>query len=742
MKKKLNCLLLLLGLALVVSPMMLSCSDNDETTATPDGPAGKPHPTVPTPIKWVENEVDGGTWGVGIKVLKTTSNNFVFECTPGDKVQSYRLDVYPLCRMYNYLLENCDEDPTDEEIEELIQEALFNSQGAGAYTFSKGLLGDNYSKAEFDWANSQYAQSEIVPGAEYLIITIGCNDEDGRSPADMKICYLKTPEEDVIGSPRVDIEVKTSYRAASVKCIPNEDCKYFYQFCLNTEPIDEYIDAYGEDMYIDFMRHTTVEAEKAPEVPEENLPYVIDFGYTADAKQSITATTIGLDENKNKGEYVRKDFHLKEIPEVTDEAECKLEVTKIGASIVSMNLKMEKSCYAAFYRVFDEGVWTANYKEAYENADKETMTSLARQLDEEGWGIKNINFNQGGSYTASDYQYELFPNSNYYIAYIGRNQYGQLSDVKVVPFKTISRVTDNPAACKAELDITISDFQRTSLKLNYSYNQETAVYYHQYIMTPDLLEEENKEKLVEYLMSEDSNVWYGDANDRNSSFTWTGLDPATEYTFAYMAEDWNGVLSEVKIVKGTTEAIIAGPNPEMKLEGYMSEIGNFTVKFSIVKDVAKQFYAIIEDEYSADGDYTYEECMDVWKEYCLENGLSGVNSSISSYGHTKDAKRLVALCVPYGEDAEGNPVIGDLYTLFYDKDKGIITDPSVLFPDAPKLKSGMQGAVKPQVVKKENRVPAKLIVNKPVNVNTPGIVKSGNVIYLDMKKLGRHPHSK
>ena len=32
-------------------------------------------------------------------------------------------------------------------------------------------------------------------------------------------------------------------------------------------------------------------------------------------------------------------------------------------------------------------------------------------------------------------------------------------------------------------------------------------------------------------------------------------------------------------------------------------------------------------------------------------------------------KRLVALCVPIGADADGNEVIGDLYTVFYDKEK-------------------------------------------------------------------------
>lgn len=364
----------------------------------------------------------------------------------------------------------------------------------------------------------------------------------------------------------------------------------------------------------------------------------------------------------------------------------RFENSKTGASIVNMDVKLESTCYAMFYRVFSEADWAP-----YKNADKATMTALAQALDQEGWGIKNMNFSQEGSYATTDYQYDLAPNSSYVVAYVGRNEYGQLSEVKNKTFSTKARVTDNPQASKATIDITISDPGRTSLKLNYSYNQEAAVYYHQYIMTPDLLEEGNKAELIKYLLSADSNIWPANTNGGVESFTWTGLDPATEYTFAYMAEDWDGVLTDVKIVKATTEAIVAGPNPKMELSAYMSELGNFTVQFSIVKDVAKIYHTIIEDEYSASGDYTYKECMDVWKDFCLNSGLTTVNSTTQSYDKTGEAKRLVALCVPIGADDEGNEVFGDLYTVFYDKEKGIITDPSVLFPDAPKVKKGNKG---------------------------------------------------
>lgn len=739
MKKNLFSLLLMLGLFLVVSPMVLSCSDSDEPVVEPDKPEipDLPLPPNPTPIKWSENEVVGGERGVSVKVTSTTEHTFVFECTPGAKVQSYRMDIYPLCRMYNYLFESVGAgvQATEEEVEDLIMKAVYNSEGAGAYTFSRATLGDSYPKAEFDWANSKYSQSEIVPGAEYLIITVGCNDEGGQNPADMNICYLKTPIQSVIGSPRVDIDVTPSYQAVGIQYLPNTDSKYYYQFCGDTEPIDAFIDTYGQQMYIDFMRHWVKNAEDA-QVPEENLYYVVDFGYTADPTRMITATSIGLDENKTPGEYVRQDFHLKEIKQDAEKPECKLAVSRIGASRIDIDVEMEKNCIAMFYRVFTLEDWAP-----YENADDATMTALAQALDQEGWGVKNTNFAQEGSFTGTDFQFDLAPNTAHVIAYIGRNEYGQLSEkVKLVPFVTKARVTDTPEASEASIDITISEQGRTSLTLDYEYNKETAVFYHQYIMTPDLLEEDSKAELIKYLLSQDSNVWVAkEGKDRNKL---AGLDPATEYTFAYMAEDWNGVLTDVKIVKGVTEAIIAGPNPTMTVNAYMSEKGNFTFQYSIVKDVAKIYHTILEDTYSASGDYTYQECMKVWKEHCIEYGLTSLNSGIQSYDRTSQAKRLVALCVPTGADSDGNEVIGDLYTVFYDKDKGIITDPSVLFPDAPKSVKGIIGTVKPQVIKKDGRIPANMITREKVQQKSPGAMMSGNTIYLDLKKLGKHPHAK
>ena len=98
MKKKLLSLLLLLGLVLVISPMVLSCSDKDEQqTVDPENPKepDTPLPPVPTPIKWVENEVDGGVRSKFMQqsIIQFIENlNIVFPKEQEQYVYSYILN--------------------------------------------------------------------------------------------------------------------------------------------------------------------------------------------------------------------------------------------------------------------------------------------------------------------------------------------------------------------------------------------------------------------------------------------------------------------------------------------------------------------------------------------------------------------------------------------------------------------------------------------------------------------------
>ena len=68
---------------------------------------------------------------------------------------------------------------------------------------------------------------------------------------------------------------------------------------------------------------------------------------------------------------------------------------------------LQKNCVAMFYRIFSASDWAP-----YENGDEATMTALAQALDQEGWGVKNTNFAQEGSFKGTQFQYDLAPNTS------------------------------------------------------------------------------------------------------------------------------------------------------------------------------------------------------------------------------------------------------------------------------------------------------------------------------------------
>ena len=127
--KKYFSFLLLLGMLVAVSPIFSGCSDDNTETPQPEPEPTPDVPDNPTPIQWDEMEAKAGERGVGIKVTNLSENDFSFELTPGANVQSYRMDVYPVSRMYNYLLEEGGKGADADKIEELVLAAIYNSQG-------------------------------------------------------------------------------------------------------------------------------------------------------------------------------------------------------------------------------------------------------------------------------------------------------------------------------------------------------------------------------------------------------------------------------------------------------------------------------------------------------------------------------------------------------------------------------------------------------------------------------------
>lgn len=753
--KKYFSFLLLLGMLVAVSPIFSGCSDDDTETPQPEPEPTPVVPDNPTPIQWDEMEAKAGERGVGIKVTNLSENEFSFELTPGANVQSYRMDVYPVSRMYNYLLESGGKGADADKIEELILAAIYNSQGAGGYTFKPDV------KTFDNWSTSKYSQSEIVPDAEYIIITVGCNDANGQSPADLHICHFTTPKKEIVGDPRVDIDVTPGYTMARIIYKPNADCKYFYQYCVDASQVDAYIEAYGEKMYVDFLRHTTKAAINA-QTTEDELTYYPNFGETADPNSPITVTTIGLDENKTAGVFVRKDFNLNTIPEDAKLGDCTITIGRIGSNTVELKAAMDKYCRAAFYRVFTLSKW----KEEGYDSDPAKAKTLIQELSDYGWGLKNPNYSSTESESKEgekiDIPYDVEPETEYIVAYIASNKYGQSSkEYKTVTFTTKSQQYA-PTVSKAVSEITANSSDRTKINLHYTYNEDVAAFFHTYVVSiseggfsaDGMIEKgddgkykvKNAEELLRYLFKV-GNTWPR-SKSGSEDYTWTGMEPGTEYVFAWTAVDWDGNVAEIKLLQVNTEKIEGGPNPTMELIGKVDEYNRFDVEFKMGKDVAKFRYMMTEDKYSTDSDYSYKECMDGYRNNVMgEAGIETVNTTSVTSPETVDkVDRFVALCIPIGKE-NGQDKVGDLYTLWYDKSLGgVISDPAKIFKDyvAPTAKYNTISDMPGHVKRMDRRTPARLLAPETRDMKRASTVSNTDVktIVIDMKQLGTHPHAK
>ena len=130
---------ILAGIAVI--GMAISCDepklpvDGDGEGWKPEGPGMENHPALPTfedfplmcsSLYAEENEAD-----VTIEVKAIYDDNFVFELRPGALVQSYRLDVYPLARLYNYLLDDGMAGSDAVDIAAKIRTYLLDGTGSG-----------------------------------------------------------------------------------------------------------------------------------------------------------------------------------------------------------------------------------------------------------------------------------------------------------------------------------------------------------------------------------------------------------------------------------------------------------------------------------------------------------------------------------------------------------------------------------------------------------------------------------
>lgn len=748
------------------------------------------HENVPTPIKWSVNKAvpNDPSAGVEIEITGVQEKNFQFVCRPGELVQSYRLDVFPVCRLYNSLFEQCvggDENGKADwdTVEEAILSFVFNSTGSGGYIMSPATHGSEYEEYEYDWMNSQYSQAKVVPHSEYVIVAVGCFDADGTEAAEMTICYVQTPGEELIGDPHVSIQVEAGYRSFIVDNLPNDDCHYMYYWCSNEDDLVPYINAYGKKQYIDFMRHTLydpISAEAPADPNDDPRSYYMNFGQSASSDFNIMATAIALDENETPAkDFDSRVFTLKPIPELEEgSALVTIDPERIAAHLFWYEVTIEANAHSMLMKIMTE-----EEAASYKDADEETLRALALDINNDGWGVNNRNYStdaegnpNGKSYTTSSYWMQgpsntggLVPGETYVMAYIARNAATELSTPKFTEPFTMDNVTkDSPEMCKSDARLILTSNDRQ--KLHFSFENDdietTAAVYFQYI--EPILEDGNQPSrdsdratFIEWLCYDTfTNFWASEPETGCGTYT-AIMEPGTKFVYAYVVEDWDGVLSEVRFAECSTEEIIGGENPAVQIIYYIED-GVCYVTFTSNNDTERMKYMTAgtgaaylglaflgnEDEMSA------EEMYAAWKTGCAEYGLqtNSISTSQPMELHATATSPMVALALAYGRDSDGREVVSDLSYLIYDGGDDIKTlsdyYPSYSGQSVPMRSSIVinDGVEVPSLPKHlGSHLPAAQMTRpaatKPVVRDVVEQQEAVRYIWLDMNSLGAHPHA-
>ena len=655
--------------------------------------------------------------GVSVEVTDIQEENIVFELTPGEAVGSYRMEVYPKALLYNELLNRGLVDAGLADCEDAVAD-LLSSATTGTSVNLFNAETEDYQCKEFDWANSKYNSAQILSDCDYFIMILPFYDAEGQVPAPVCICEVTTDKRNLKGNPAVEIEAEVGHTQFVVRYEPNEDCRYIYHWIWSTDEIGEYIDLFGERMMRDFCR-------VAGGPYDASDPEALAFKRTTEMPYN-TAVAVAVDENLTPSALVRKDFVLLEKPE---EEGFDPEVTiepgeRIGATMAFITVEMEKSCYNSFYRVY-----TKDEADLILNGTDEEKAALAANLVYEGWAVTNTNFrydseNQqltGSSFRTDDeVKYELEPDSEYVIVYVGENLFKDVSPLKFsAPFRTKTLVRDHPEACVGDVVLKFTEVSRWGVRYNFSYDFDKNMCYRFQIVWPyepddpttdeddafvrpphladGSLDRDNRDAWLAYLIDAYvegpagkrpvSNLWRAERSGFDSLADY-GYESGTEYVIAYCAEDVNGVVGPVHFESFTTTAPNPGPNPSVTFEDLAYDPAQGLLVGRVVSNADSKMirYFVIDsnsgDIYNscglpyltiANGRYTYQQYLDIWKVNLIESGLStsSEEATITELVDAASENPVLLAAVSIGEENQEDVYSPVVAKIFY---KGEIKD--------------------------------------------------------------------
>ena len=667
------------------------------------------------PIECGNLLAEGSEVGVTIEVTKVEDNNFVFELRPGALVQSFKMDVYPLAQLYNNLLNDrtfgnlTTSDPWD--INERIRSYLFNESGSGGYAFSINDFenAEDFLQIEYDWMNTAYAAASAiaVPDCGYIIAVVAGIETDISSVTqeELTLCYVQTTSQPLIGDPQCEIEVNTGYTAFGVQHHLNADAAAVYYFGYLTSEIDAYIDAFGDTMFRDFMR-TRVSSPSYPNDPNnpESLYYSVNYGEGADASIMSTTCAVAVDENLTPQEgYSRRDFHLKEMPEEQPEPKTGFRVPedRVGAHYAEFYIDFDKEAKTVYYLFYNQEQ-VAAYNAMSDKEKRQLMRDIANT---DGYGCNNPNFswdadNEVANGSAGSVYVEgvleclgFKPGETYQIIYTSRNGFGTLTPLELSdPFTMDTLNLESPDQCKADLQFYLDNPTRTSFRSNIIFDPATVSVIHLQYMTPDFnpgfWTDAPWEQWIDYIYNPGKyydennpyapviNMWPTVASGRDI-FTWTVMEPDTDYTIFLCAEDFDGNVSEMYFYTIRTAEIQVGPDPtvNMALIPAKNAPYDWTVTYTIDHDVEYYLYCMTSGTADlsakipgltqadlnniAESKIPYETWIDGIYEW-VAGGFNNDGGGMRTQGNTtqdwQGSQTVIAACIAVGRDASGEPV--------------------------------------------------------------------------------------
>lgn len=487
-------------------------------------------------------------YSAGIRVVETAQNDVKLTVITGEKVQFAFVAVWPKIYMQNLYYEARKINP---QMTEMDYYKSFMKDFV-AYSFRVGAENGPGSENTFTWMAT--SGSFLMPSADYLVLTCGMKGEDDYG--DVMVSEFKTKTPDRQGNPDVELKLKNAgFISALFEYIPNEDCYYYFRFASDKDQIDEFVKEFGEEGLRQFLRFIDIQWENQTEQKEESIA----FDLNVDPNHNFTMLALGMDRQLMVGDkYKRVDFKLTPKPADKPQAKFEMKATATSATTAMLHFDMEESCGRIYLNVIP-----ASRKGEIEAANQD---QLKRELWEEGWVIARTGSNPTDPIATPDWLWmDLSGDQEYILVATGLNYYGGLSDIKFSePFKTKPLTYTGSSS---DIKLSLEKVTKTSAQIKYDNDQTSVVLYHRLVQYSADFDNQSNDAIRSFLLK-DGNIWKSNdvVDGRVFSYTWTSMDPGTEYVYYWCGEDQNGRISDVRQIRFKTAVNVGGPNPKVSFK--------------------------------------------------------------------------------------------------------------------------------------------------------------------------------